>query len=204
MRESRPIPPLLTLGRELPNLHAFQRLREAVFARELRWVRESATGLEHDSFDADSVHVAVSHGWHAAGYLRITPQGAPWMLQQCFDFLLDPHQQAAVCCNSMEVSRLAVAREYRGRRMLGRFGVFDLLIKGLVQHSQQSAVRYWWVVVAEPIYRLLLSKGLPCTRLGPIVRMPDGVETLAVRIDLHAFLNYADPFYSDQPLQALG
>lgn len=88
MRASRSIAPLLTLGRELPNLHAFQRLREAVFARELRWIQESAAGLERDSFDADCVHVAVSHGWHAAGYLRIprhldTQPTIIWTLVPC-------------------------------------------------------------------------------------------------------------------------
>lgn len=196
----------LLVSDRLSQLPACRQLREAVFAHELRWVTPSADGQERDRFDSFSVHVAVIHRWLPAGYLRITPYGAPWMLSECFDFLLEPGVAARFEPDSLEVSRLAVARNYRGHRQLGGFGVFDLLIKGIVDQSLATATRYWYVVVAEPVYRLLLSKGLPCDRLGPQVQMPDGVQTLAVRIDLRAFLAVAPPFFTDaldQPQPAL-
>lgn len=186
----------LVLSPHLHQMAAYQRLREAVFAHELGWVPASADGLERDAFDTSSLHVAVSHRWRAAGYLRLTPEGAPWMLNECFDFLLAPESRHAIPANSLEISRLAVAQEYRGVSLLGAYGVFDLLIKGIIEHSLSAGVRYWYVVVAEPIHRLLLSKGLPCERLGPQVRMPDGVQALALRIDLDSFLANAPTFYS--------
>ena len=181
----------------LSQLPACLELREAVFAHELGWVPHSVDGRERDQFDPFSVHVAVIHRWRPAGYLRLTPQGKPWMLSECFDFLHEPGISRNFESDSLEVSRLAVERQYPGHKPLGTFGVFDLLIKGIVEHSLASNARYWYVVVAEPIYRLLLSKGLPCERLGPQVRMPDGVQTLAVRIDLAAFLAIAAPFFTD-------
>jgi N-acyl-L-homoserine lactone synthetase len=177
-------------------LPACLELREAVFAHELRWVPSSPDGRERDQFDPFSVHVAVIHRWRSAGYLRLTPYGAPWMLSECFDFLLEPGAARDFETDSLEVSRLAVDRQYRGHKQLGAFGVFDLLIKGIIDHSLASGARYWYVVVAEPIYRLLLNKHLPCERLGPLVTMPDGVRTLAVRIDLMAFLAIAAPFFT--------
>ncbi|MDP3815074.1 acyl-homoserine-lactone synthase [Pseudomonas sp.] len=186
----------LLVSPHLSQLAACRQLREAVFAHELGWVAPSLDGQERDAFDPFSVHVAVIHRWRPAGYLRLTPYGAPWMLSQCFDFLLEPGVAAAFEADSLEVSRLAVARDYRGHKPVEGYGVFDLLIKGIVEHSLANATRYWYVVVAEPVHRLLLNKGLPCERLGPLVQMPDGVQTLAVRIDLHAFLALAAPFFS--------
>lgn len=186
----------LIVDPRMTQLPACMELREAVFARELRWVPTSADGQERDLFDPFSVHVAVIHRWRPAGYLRLTPYGSPWMLSECFDFLLEPGIAENFEPDSLEVSRLAVERQYRGHKQLGSFGVFDLLIKGIVDHSLSTAARYWYVVVAEPIHRLLLSKGLPCERLGPLVQMPDGVQTLAVRIDLTAFLAVAAPFFT--------
>ncbi len=191
----------LIVSPHLSQLPACLELREAVFARELNWVPSSADGRERDQFDPFSVHVAVIHRWRPAGYLRLTPHGAPWMLSECFDFLLEPGIAREFDSDSLEVSRLAVERQYRGHKQLGAFGVFDLLIKGIVDHSLNSGARYWYVVVAEPIYRLLLSKQLPCERLGPLVSMPDGVQTLAVRIDLTAFLQVAAPFFTSRPLK---
>ncbi|MCZ4324345.1 acyl-homoserine-lactone synthase [Pseudomonas anguilliseptica] len=195
----------LIIDPHLSQLTACLELREAVFARELRWVATSVDGQERDVFDPFSVHVAVIHRWRPAGYLRITPYGSPWMLSACFDFLLEPGVSERFEPDSLEVSRLAVERQYRGHKQLGAFGVFDLLIKGIIEHSLNTATRYWYVVVAEPIYRLLLSKGLPCERLGPLVQMPDGVQTLAVRIDLTAFLAVAPQFFTrelDRPMLA--
>lgn len=186
----------LIVSPHLSQLAACQALREAVFARELGWVPSSADGQERDQFDPFSVHVAVIHRWRPAGYLRLTPYGTPWMLSECFDFLLEPGTARDFASDSLEVSRLAVERNYRGHKQLGAFGVFDLLIKGIVEHSLSSGARYWYVVVAEPVYQLLLNKHLPCERLGPLVQMPDGVRTLALRIDLNAFLEVAAPFFT--------
>lgn len=192
----------LLVSPELQQIQACRELRERVFAHELQWVKCSADGQERDGFDEGSVHVAVIHQWQVAGYLRITPYGQPWMLSECFSFLLESGAEADIPQDSLEVSRLAVERRHRGRTIHGRYGVFDQLIKGIIEQSMRTHCRYWFVVVAEPIYRLLQKKGLPCERLGPIVQMPDGVQTLAVRIDLQVFMQTAAPFYSaDLPTQ---
>lgn len=186
----------LVVSPELQQIQACRELRERVFAQELQWVKCSADGQERDAFDAGSVHVAVIHQWQVAGYLRITPYGKPWMLSECFSFLLEPGAGCEMAQDSLEVSRLAVERKHRGRNTHGSYGVFDQLIRGIIEYSMRTHCRYWFVVVAEPTYRLLLKKGLPCERLGPIVRMPDGVQTLAVRIDLPAFMQTAAPYFS--------
>lgn len=186
----------LLVSSELQQIQACRELRERVFAHELQWVPRSADGQERDAFDSGSVHVAVIHQWQVAGYLRITPYGKPWMLNECFSFLLEAGARSEMGQDSLEVSRLAVERKHRGRTLHDHYSVFDQLITGIIDYSLRTHCRYWFVVVAEPIYRLLLKKGLPCARLGPIVQMPDGVQTLAVRIDMQAFMYSAPSFFS--------
>jgi len=188
----------LSVGKDINNIDAFYDLRERVFAQELNWVSASANGREIDEFDAHSIHVTVTHNAAAAGYLRLTPYGRPWMLTERFKFLLEQEELHNLQRNSLEISRLAVSSQYRGQAILDEFGVFDLLIKGITLHALENGVRYWYVVVSAKIHRLLLSKGLPCERVGPTVLMPDGVKTLAARIDVELFSHYADRFYREQ------
>lgn len=94
-----------------------------------------------------------------AGYLRITPYGKPWMLNECFSFLLEAGARSEMGQDSLEVSRLAVERKHRGRILHDHYSVFDQLISGIIDYSLRTHCRYWFVVVAEPIYRLLLKKG---------------------------------------------
>lgn len=192
----------LSVAKDINNIDTFYDLRERVFAQELNWVPASANGLEIDEFDAHSIHVAVTHNAVAAGYLRLTPYGRPWMLTEHFKFLLEQEELHNLQRNSMEISRLAVSSQYRGQAILDEFGVFDLLIKGITLHALENGVRYWYVVVSAKIHRLLLSKGLPCERVGPTVLMPDGVRTLAARIDVDLFSHYADSFYREQSLES--
>lgn len=181
-----------------PNDHQLaecQRLRERVFAHELGWVAPSGDGRELDSFDKGSLHVAVLLHWQVVGYLRVTPVASPWMLDHCFTFLLDSTRDSARPRDSLEVSRLAVEPAYRGRTDRQGFSVLDWLIRGLVEHAGRLGCRYWYVVLARPVYQLLQAKGMDCQLLGDTRRMPDGVETLAARIDMEHFLAQAPTFY---------
>ena len=185
-------PHTLTMGRDLSDLEAFQALRHEVFARELCWVPQRADALESDRYDAHSIHVGMRHGRCAAAYLRITPHHAPWMLFECFDFLLDSPDRCEQQPDSIEISRLAVDARYRARTLEAGHSAIDLLIFGTFQFSLHNGIRYWFVVVAEPVHRLLLRKGIACQPLGPVVRMPDGVHTRALRVDVDQLRNDTD------------
>lgn len=172
-----------------------QRLRERVFAHELGWVPPSGDGRERDKFDQGSLHVAILQHWQIIGYLRVTPANRAWMLDRCFAFLLDTTSKMTRPMDSLEVSRLAVDPAYRGKIDRLGFSVLDWLIRGLVEHAKRLECRYWYVVLARPVYLLLQAKGLDCQLLGEVRKMPDGVETLAARIDMERFLRKAPTFF---------
>lgn len=163
-------------------LAAGQRLREQVFAEELAWVPRSTTGLECDAYDPGSVHVCVGHGAELAGYVRLTPRDQAWMLDDPFAGLWSANVRQVVPAASLEVSRLAVRRDLRGRACVAGRSVFDALLYGMSCYSQTQQAGPWYAVVAAPVYHWLMAKGLTCQALSAPQRMPDGVQALVVRI----------------------
>lgn len=175
-----------------------QHLREQVFARELGWVSCSPEGREQDDYDAGSLHVAVRHQLKIVGYLRITPADCRWMLEDCFPFLLTADKYPNRPRLAVEVSRLAVHPSYRGQIDHQGFSVLDWLIRGLVAHTQALNCQHWYVVLALPVFHLLCAKGMSCQPLGEAKRMPDGVVTIAARIDMLQFLARAPLFFGQE------
>ncbi|WP_071871812.1 GNAT family N-acyltransferase [Atopomonas hussainii] len=163
-------------------LAAGQRLREQVFAEELAWVPRSSTGLECDAYDPGSVHVCVGQGTELAGYVRLTPRTQAWMLDGPFAELWPGSVRQIVPAASLEVSRLAVRHDLRGRACVAGRSVFDALLYGMSRYSQAQQAGPWYAVVAVQVYHWLMAKGLACQALSAPQRMPDGVQALVVRI----------------------
>ncbi|AZZ99630.1 acyl-homoserine-lactone synthase [Pseudoalteromonas sp. R3] len=170
------------------------KLRHSVFSEELRWVKTEQSKMEIDKYDFASTHVMAYQEDTVKGYMRITPEHSPWLLNDTFSFLIeDKNYQFEK--NSAEVTRLAVDIISRDAKVKDTFTVCDLLIKGLLAHAQQNNIQYWYIVVSRQILSLLKRKGLPCEILGKTVTMPDGVRTVAAKIDVRQFISACNQFY---------
>ena len=173
------------------------RLRHDVFAQELGWVDEDNQGLERDKFDFASNHILISQNKKVNAYMRITPKHAPWLLTDTFSFLINEGKDHEFLDNSLEVTRLAVDAKFRSLRLHQQFTLCDMLIKGLIKYSLENDITHWYIVVSLEIYNLLNRRGFDCKKLGKVTTMPDGVRTLAARIDIQEFIENCAAYYLD-------
>lgn len=94
------------------------RLRRQVFVEELGWRQFDVDGIyEKDQYDNDNaIHLAsISRQGQVLGYCRLYPTIFPHMLSEIFAGYIDgPVPQRA---DHYELTRAAVARGYRGKRV---------------------------------------------------------------------------------------
>lgn len=189
----------LSVSRSHQLIHECYELRHQVFAEELKWVDTNTDQQEVDQFDLSSSHIVASMEGSVKGYMRITPENNRWLLTEVFPFLIENYEEHQFLDNSVEVTRLAVDQAFRGNKEHNNFSMLDMLIKGLLQYSLKSECKHWYIVVSEQVFRLLNKKGLNCVPLGPVVKMPDGVRTLAARIDVDEFVSNCDEYFLNVP-----
>ena len=171
------------------------KLRHDVFYDELGWVHENRDRLEIDQFDSFSKNVVISNKGRVNAYLRITPADKPWLLKESFSFLIDEEANQNFYESSIEVTRFAIDAESRNRKLSGRYTILDLMIKGLIKLSVENQVKHWYVVLTKEVSILFRRRGLNCHPLGKTVVMPDGVKTLAARIDVEEFITNCQGYY---------
>ncbi|WP_281559350.1 acyl-homoserine-lactone synthase [Thalassomonas sp. RHCl1] len=177
------------------------KLRHDVFAKELEWVAEEDNRLEIDKFDFASNHIVISQNQKVNAYMRVTPKHSPWLLTDTFSFLINEGRDHEFLDNSVEVTRLAVDAQFRKLKIHQQFTLCDMLIKGLLQFSLENNIKHWYIVVSQEIFSLLNRRGLDCQQLGKTTVMPDGVRTLAARIDVETFIENCAAYYLDFNMQ---
>jgi acyl homoserine lactone synthase len=98
------------------------RLRYSIFCKELKWVPETETSLEIDTFDDDAVFLGVlnEHGQLMA-FIRIIKSGKRFMLEEIFSFLVSPEHTIRKESDTAELSRLCVIPEVRNHMMQTNF-----------------------------------------------------------------------------------
>jgi len=181
------------------SMHNLQRecfkLRYDVFYKELGWVKDNKEKLEIDKYDSFSKNVVISNGFKVNAYSRITPADKPWLLKDSFSFLIDEGQSHNFLSSSIEITRFAVDAESRRKRVEGGYTLLDMMIKGLVKYSVEHQIKNWYVVIKEEVSILFRRRGLTCHALGETVVMPDGVRTLAARINVEEFIKKCEAYY---------
>jgi N-acyl-L-homoserine lactone synthetase len=175
---------------------ATARLRKRVFCDELGWVPKHSDLYELDEFDTGTTTIAVFDGAEPVACLRVHLPSAPWMA--CTTFarvhpLLATEAKSRVGC---EVSRLAIAPEYRRVTFADGTRPAEALYRALFTYCVAKRMRYVYMIVSRPVLRSLQRAGLPCEPLGPGRIMEDGVHALAARLDWVGFVRHnrvADP-----------
>jgi N-acyl-L-homoserine lactone synthetase len=186
-----------------PELRRAHELRAEVFCRELKWVGSRDDALERDEFDGDSVHIGVFEGGtRLVASVRLTHEGAPWMLDTVFQHLLPAPIQRR---HAMEASRLAVTTQSRNVRLKNGRRVCDLLYKSAYAYCSLRGVRYLYMVTSDIVLRHMTRACLPCVPLARPKRMPDGVAAVPVVLnwdrirDVPALRRWYDEGWSSSP-----
>jgi len=167
------------------------RLRHRLFAETLRWVPETASGLEVDAYDACTDMIAVlDPGRRVLGQVRVHEASAPYMIEREFASVLGASPIPAKGRDSAELTRFGVLPEARTQTVptpFGRFDLFTLLFKGAYRWSKAHGVRIIFGVTDQRVFRLLHLRGFPFETLAEPRLMPDGVVALAIRMDWARF-----------------
>lgn len=164
-------------------LRKMSELRADVFCRELGWTGAPEDQVERDEFDDDSTHIAVLDGQsEVVGVVRLIKSRAPWMLDTVFSALA-PAGRITRGADAAEASRLAVHRQWRGKRLGNGMRACDLLYKAAYVYCRVNGIRYLYMVVSDIVLEHMRRSGLPCQALGAPRRMPDGVLAATVVLD---------------------
>jgi acyl homoserine lactone synthase len=169
------------------------KLRHKIFAEQLRWVQETASRLERDRYDDYSVHFGVYEDDALLAYLRVVKPGCPYMIDKEFVSLVGPDHEVRRAMDACEISRLCVSPEAR-RLMTTDNSWCDsiqmILHKSLYHWCNMHGIRYLYFVVERKVYRMMRFSGIVCKPIGDPLVMPDGVEAIAVILDLREFDAY--------------
>lgn len=157
-------------------------LRADVFCREMEWVGTRGDPLERDDLDAYATHLAVVHGSDIVGTVRLAAHDVPWMLDGVFLPLL-PGGRIPRGDDTVEASRLAVARPWRRARLENGAAICDLLYKATYAFCCLRRIRRVYMVTSDAVLRLMRRSGLPVTALAAPTRMPDGVMAVPLVLD---------------------
>lgn len=157
------------------------RLRYDIFCRELRWVSARNEGREIDAYDNHSIFLGVfTKEEELIGFVRLIYADMPMMLEREFLELISPLYTIRKRKDTVEVTRLAVKKEFRGK-------VGMTLYKGIYLWSLINGVRYLYLVVEKRNFRGLKIMGFPCRKIGPIKVLEGGVGSLAAIMDWREF-----------------
>ena len=169
-----------------------QKLREAVFAQELKWVSPSDDGLEYDIYDENAEHIVlVNTDDEVIGYSRLIAANHAWMMDDCFPELIEPYPFEKIW-NSLELSRFAIDKRYRG--FSGGEVPGYILLKATLLLADQLSFNRIYAIVAKDMQRFLKSSGIPLVQNIPFTKMPDKVWAGGVYTELSEsfFENYFD------------
>lgn len=169
------------------------KLRHAIFAEQLKWVRTTESMLEYDRYDAYSVHFGVYKDDELLAYLRVVKPGYPYMIDKEFLSLVGPEHEVRRAMDACEISRLCVspaARKLMTTENSWCDSIQMILHKTLYHWCNMHGIRHLYFVVERRVYRMMRFSGIVCRPIGDPLIMPDGVEAIAVVLDLREFDEY--------------
>lgn len=191
-------PPLLVFGGYTVRVIAGEsslmeayRLRYAVFSSELGWSKGTKEGLDIDRYDRAAVPMGLYDSDNVlTAYLRIITRPGSFMIEDEFSALAGKQHAIRDEADTVEASRFCMTSKARNRKVVAGGVVRNisiLLVKGLYLWCRRRGVRYIYAVSEEKALRFFRSLGLPFTRMGGPVMMPDGVSSGAFLLDWRGF-----------------
>jgi N-acyl-L-homoserine lactone synthetase len=164
------------------------RFRHRVFREQLRWLPESADGLDRDEYDPFSDNYAVLSQNQVVGSVRMTPGDCPFMIEHEFLPLLPAGWTLEKSHCSAEITRFAVGIDQYGRRPES---AARLLYLSLYQWAQVHQVQLMYFVVEPPFFRHIKRLGFPAFAIGDALPLDGGVLSQAGYLDW----GKADPLF---------
>jgi acyl homoserine lactone synthase len=113
------------------------------------------------------------------------------MLSNEFSFLVKDCPPLRTAPDTVELSRLCVASEYRNATFPANgFSqtVSMLLFKGLFQWCRINGIKLVYAETEPKTRKLFCMRGIPLKPLGTPCHMPDGVTAIAITIDWDEFI----------------
>ena len=166
-------------------------LRHNIFCKELKWVPETETALETDTFDDDAVFLGVLNGYkQLIAFIRIIRPEKRFMLEEIFSCLVSSEHTIRKENDTAELSRLCIIPEARNHAMQTNFNtgmISMLLYKGVYQWCRSNAIKYLYFEVEYKFYKLLCKQGFFCEIIGTPHIMPDGILATAAILDWEKF-----------------
>ncbi|MEW6618379.1 MAG: acyl-homoserine-lactone synthase [bacterium] len=172
------------------------RLRHKVFCEELKWVPCTKDKLEIDEYDQKSVLFGVfdtttlKPNKKLLACLRLILPESDFMLEREFSCLIEPGYHIRKENDTVEISRLSVAPEARGKILSHNFNFYYvsfLLYKGIYLWSIIHNIKYFYIVVELKFYRLLRIMGFSCRAIGKPEVMEDRVIAIAAILSRRDF-----------------
>ena len=106
------------------------------------------------------------------------------MIEKEFSELVSPFHRIQKGINTAEITRLGISKLMR--RKSKRQAVMAIY-KGIYLWSILNDVRYLYLVVEKKTFRAFTITGFPCKRIGPVIKLKGGVESLAAKLDWREF-----------------
>ena len=179
-------------------IQAYQ-LRHRIFCETLGWRPEAGNGLEIDNYDIEAIFFGVFDEKNKLlAFLRIITPEKPFMLENEFIDLVGPDHKIRKESDTVEISRFCVAPEIKTCLSFNvkPYHIYILLYKSVYHWCIKNNIRYTYLVIGRPLFRLLQMQGFPCKALGKPKRMPDGFVTVAAIMEKMGFEEF---FASKQP-----
>lgn len=167
---------------EQETMEGIYRLRSKVYTKEKGWAPDQDTGMEKDIYDNEnSRYVAVSIPDESGkpriiGCQRIIPLQFPIMLDKDFRDLIPGLELTRE--SAIEVTRIAIDKKFR-HKCIDRF-----IYREVVRWSRENNIIHWFFVIEPKYLHYLNWLKIEAVQIGEAKVYPDGVEAIAVYIDL--------------------
>lgn len=179
-------------------IQAYQ-LRHRIFCETLGWRPEAGNGLEIDDYDIEAIFFGVFNEKNKLlAFLRIILPEKRFMLENEFIDLVGPDHKIRKARDTVEISRFCIAPEIKTCLSFNvkPYHIYILLYKSVYHWCIQNNIKYTYLVIGRPLFRLLQMQGFPCKAIGKPKRMPDGFVTIAAIMEKMGFEEF---FASKQP-----
>jgi N-acyl-L-homoserine lactone synthetase len=157
-------------------------LRHDVYVNEKGWAPDSGNQMERDHYDDYAGYIAVLKQNEASGAEEVIATARFISLEKKV-MLDDDFKELIVDTellreSAIEITRIAIDQKYRNKRL-------DILIyRELIQWSSENNVHHWYFVVEPKYLHYLNHFGIMAVPIGKPKIFSDGVEAMAVYIDL--------------------
>ena len=160
-------------------------LRHEIFCSELKWVKKKDDGRETDAYDNNSILLGVfDERKELIGIARLIFSYMPMMLEKEFSELVSPFHRIKKDINTAEVTRLGIRKLMRKK---SKRQAVMAIYKGIYLWSRWNDVRYLYLVAEKKTFRAFTITGFPCKRIGPVIKLNGGVESIAATLDWREF-----------------